>query len=417
MSRHLKEKEWIKIFKLYKKYVRFEINKNQFILRYKSISKRTVFNKNTISDIKNKLKKYNLGMNIESKSGESSKKGIKPRKSKDIDKEKINEERKAALKRITREQLEFFITDIFYEELLEKTNSKNLDEVIDKFKKKHTEMKNSDLMKITGLKKSTFYYKLNKFKNQKYNEKIRYQDEIIQAFYECKGRYGRVRLSFFLKEKYDLDINPRTLGRKMLKLNLVCQIRKKKKQKEIKNTNVKYDDLVKRDYDGKYNDIFATDVSYIPAPIDVSTNHIYLSATIHHKTKKIVSWNLSIYNDNLLVMNDIMQIDFPPNFILHSDHGYQYSSHEYVDYVKEKNGKISMSRIGNSLDNREIEYFFSILKSEIFPNFYQITKMLTFSEIKEKIKEFIKWYNNERFMQKFNLKTPQQMWEVYIKNN
>ncbi|WAM05566.1 hypothetical protein OM999_04470 [Mycoplasmopsis cynos] len=28
-----------------------------------------------------------------------------------------------------------------------------------------------------------------------------------------------------------------------------------------------------------------------------------------------------------------------------------------------------MSRIGNSLDNREIEYFFSILKSEIFPDF------------------------------------------------
>ena len=156
----------------------------------------------------------------------------------------------------------------------------------------------------------------------------------------------------------------------MNKLDLFCEIRQAKRTKEIKNTNVEYIDLVQRDYDVKYNDVFATDVSYIPAPVDVPTNHIFLSTTIHHKTKKIVSWNFSIHNDNLLVMNDITKIDFPQNFILHSDHGSQYSSHEYIDYIKQKHGKISMSRIGNSLDNREIEYFFSIFKTEIFPNFY-----------------------------------------------
>jgi hypothetical protein len=76
-----------------------------------------------------------------------------------------------------------------------------------------------------------------------------------------------------------------------------------------------------------------------------------------------------------------------------------------------------MSRIGNSLDNREIEYFFSILKTEIFPNFYQTVKTLTFIELKNKIKEFIDWYNNERFLKKFNLKTPQELWDVYNNKN
>ncbi|WP_322910684.1 IS3 family transposase [Mycoplasmopsis felis] len=55
-----------------------------------------------------------------------------------------------------------------------------------------------------------------------------------------------------------------------------------------------------------------------------------------------------------------------------------------------------MSRIGNSLDNREIEYFFLILKSEIFPNFNKSCQELTFSELSRKIKEYINWYNFKR---------------------
>ena len=43
-----------------------------------------------------------------------------------------------------------------------------------------------------------------------------------------------------------------------------------------------------------------------------------------------------------------------------------------------------MSRVGNSLDNREIEYFFSILKTEIFLFFNKKVRTLTFNELKEK---------------------------------
>nr|WP_307921772.1 hypothetical protein [Mycoplasmopsis bovis] len=46
-----------------------------------------------------------------------------------------------------------------------------------------------------------------------------------------------------------------------------------------------------RDYDGIYNDIYATDVTYIPSPIDVDQNFVYMSAVIHHKTKKILGFN------------------------------------------------------------------------------------------------------------------------------
>ena len=248
------------------------------------------------------------------------------------------------------------------------------------------------------------------------NKAIQYKKQIKEAFIECKGRFGRERLSLFLKKKYQININPRTLGRIMNKLGLLCEIRRSKRKREIKNVNATFKNLANRDYDGQINDIYVTDVTYIPSPTDVIENHVYFSVLLHHKIKKIVSWNLSKYNDTNLVLKHFKLTKFSKKFIVHSDHGYQYSSKEFLDYIDSINGTISMSRVGNSLDNREVEYFFSILKTEIFSNFFQEAKSLTFNELQTEIDKFINWYNNERFIKKFDLKTPQQMWDVYMNN-
>ena len=77
----------------------------------------------------------------------------------------------------------------------------------------------------------------------------------------------------------------------MNKLGLFCEVRQRKRKRENKNLNVKFKNLVKRDYDGIYNDVYATDVTYIPSPKDVYENHVYLSVIIQHRTKKVISWN------------------------------------------------------------------------------------------------------------------------------
>ncbi|WP_232952598.1 DDE-type integrase/transposase/recombinase [Mycoplasmopsis bovis] len=99
-----------------------------------------------------------------------------------------------------------------------------------------------------------------------------------------------------------------------------------------------------------------------------------MSAVIHHKTKKILGFNLSLYNDNSLVIDNIKKVNFPKNFVIHSDHGSQYSSKEYLQLIERLNGKVSMSRIGNSLDNREIEYFFQYLKLKCLKIFRKVLR-------------------------------------------
>ncbi len=67
----------------------------------------------------------------------------------------------------------------------------------------------------------------------------------------------------FLKKKYQIDINPRTLGRIMNKLGLLRKIRRNKRKREIKNVNTTFKNLANRYYDGQMNDIYVTDVTYI----------------------------------------------------------------------------------------------------------------------------------------------------------
>lgn len=74
-------------------------------------------------------------MNIKSQTGKATKKSKgsgRPRK-RDIEQE--NKLREKTLKEMSREQLEYLITDIFYEEILKRNNSKNLEEVVEKIKK------------------------------------------------------------------------------------------------------------------------------------------------------------------------------------------------------------------------------------------------------------------------------------------
>ena len=266
-------------------------------------------------------------MNIESQTGKAPKKGKNVgRRKKNKNSEKLREKlQDEALSKLSKEDLKKLILNVYYEIILDKYKSKNLDEVIKKIKKTiSTKLTNVEILNVLSIKKSIFYYKLKNKSNIK-TQKIKYEREIVEAFTTNKDGFGRERLSIFLKKNNNILINSRTLSRYMQKLGLYCSIRQAKRKREIKNAN--------RDYDGKINDIYATDVTYVPSPKDVRENHVYLSVLIHHKTKKIVSWNLSKNNDVSLVMSHITKTKFPANFIVHSDHGSQYSSSDYLTFM------------------------------------------------------------------------------------
>ena len=208
-------------------------------------------------------------------------------------------------------------------------------------------------------------------------------------------------------KKYGIKILGRQVGRIMRENNLACEIRVARKVPEIKNTKVNIPDLVKRDYDNKNHNqiIYSTDVSYIFAPYDALQNFVYLSVVINNLTKEIESWQLSLRNDAKLIIDSFYPIkDQLAGSIVHSDHGADYSSKSFQEMLHKYHAIQSMSRVGNSLDNRVVEFWFSILKTELI---YRLDiKKMSFAELKQAIADYIYYYNNVRIQKKLNWMTP-----------
>ena len=72
----------------------------------------------------------------------------------------------------------------------------------------------------------------------------------------------------------------------------------------------------------------------------------------------------------------------------------------------------SMSRKGNCLDNAIIENFFGILKSELF----YLKRYTSVVQLKEEIKDYINYYNNDRIKLNLNGMSPIQYRAHYYPN-
>ncbi|WP_436358472.1 IS3 family transposase [Mycoplasma sp. 480] len=411
MSKQLKPEEWKYWIKKYLANCEKMRNLDLFWTQYFHFRKTEPTNFKKMF-FKEKVKLYNLGMNLESQTGKS------PKKNKGVGRKRkilTPEEEKKIWDSIPREILIKSIK--IYQDVLPK---EVFDEIFNRVVKEHEEEQKKEKKEARNFRKFLFTMKISKStfyrnKNKNVEAKELNQEEklIYEGFTENNCLYGRKRLEVFIEKKHKIKINYRKIGRIMNKLNLFCIVRKKSKRREDKNTSVKFENIINRDFQGKNNNIFATDVSYIISPKDVfDSNHVYFSATIHHKTKKIVSWNLSRNNDLNLVIEHNKDLSFNEKWIMHTDHGSVYSSNKFVEIIEKNNGIISMSRVGNSLDNREIEYFFSNIKSECLSHIK--IKNLTFNNLKEMINNYINWYNEERPQSILNWKTPNEIWNSWI---
>ena len=408
MSKQLTQNQWMELFQIY------ETSNLQSVWNKLGIYKKLTNSKK--SWFKSKYRKFlshNKDMNVLiSKTGKSVK------KTKKLGRPKISKTKEEIWKDVIKELGDDEVASIF-KRLADNDDEefiKILNEIIKKSK-----LSSRQIARIANISKSTICnlrnsnYSLSIKKN---NKKEKLEKWIYDIFIEFKGNYGRRKIANELSKRHDYVISDRQVGIIMNKKGLFCQIRRPKRTKEQKNTSVKIEDLVLRDYDNKNHteEIFATDVTYIEAPYDAIQNHVYFSVIMHHRTKEIIGAKLSMYNNTKLVNDSFISMKYKPkNAIIHSDHGACYSSLSFTNMIKQNNWKQSMSRVGNSLDNRVVEFWFSILKTELI---YKLNiKKMSFKELENEIMNFIDYYNNVRTQEKLNWMPPSRYKEyLYNKN-
>jgi transposase InsO family protein len=186
----------------------------------------------------------------------------------------------------------------------------------------------------------------------------------------------------------------------MNKYGLLSQIRRRRKYRYLNEQLHRYSNALSRDFhaDGP-NQKWVTDISYIHTKEGV----MYLSVIKDLYDNSIISYNLGTEQAINLVTDTIklakQKEKVTDGLILHSDQGFQYTSHAHFNLTKEYGISPSMSRRGNCLDNACVENFFGILKAECI---YRV-KPSTLEEARQLIDEYIYFYNYERIQVKTKL--------------
>jgi len=223
---------------------------------------------------------------------------------------------------------------------------------------------------------------------------------IAECQNKCGKTYGYRRVKIWLERTKKLAYNPKTVLRIMNKYGLLSEIRRRKKYKYMGQQIHKYENLLNRDFvTDKPNQKWVTDISYIHTGQGVlylsMIRDLYDNSIIAYKTGTEQTVNLVLSTIRAAIQKEAVATELQ----LHSDQGFQYTSHGYFNLTQEYGITQSMSRRGNCYDNAMAENFFSILKTECI---YRC-KLSTYEEARLLIGDYIQFYNYERIQTKTGL--------------
>ena len=276
------------------------------------------------------------------------------------------------------------------------------------------------LCETAGVSRSGYYSYLDNEAKRKAREEADRQDFllILEAYqfrgYDKGAKGIKMRL---LHLESPVIMNLKKIRRLMKKYRLICPIRKanpyRRMSKAMRTSNVA-PNLVERQFEAHGpRKVLLTDITYI---LYKNSGKCYLSTILDAFTKQILAWVLSdsLEVDFVLETVEILVRDYGKEItsatILHSDQGVHYTSHKFIDLLKDKDLRQSMSRKANCWDNAPQESFFGHMKDEIGS---KIKECYSYDEVKVIIVDWMDYYNKDRYVWDLARLSPDEYYEYY----
>lgn len=237
---------------------------------------------------------------------------------------------------------------------------------------------------LLGIARSTLYYTPSKVDSKD----LQLMEELDQLYLEDPTKGTRRMTKELRKMGYKVGrCHVRRLMQIMRLKTVYCQPR----TTIIDPARYKYPYLLRNLDIVRPNQVWALDISYIP----MSRGFMYLVAIMDIYSRYIVGWSLSNTMEAEWVVNTLETAisRYGKPGIINSDQGSQFTSDEYIDYVKSlETVKISMDGKGRATDNAYIERFFRTIKYEKI----YLEHPETGQELHQVCSQFINYYNEKR---------------------
>jgi len=152
------------------------------------------------------------------------------------------------------------------------------------------------------------------------------------------------------------------------------------------------------------NQVWAADITYIP----LRRGFMYLVAVMDWYSRKVLSWRVSNSLDAdfcVAALEEAIRNHGRPE-IFNTDQGCQFTSNDFTWVLYANRIKISMDGRGNFRDNIFIERLWWTVK-------YHYLYLHAFeggSDLRNGLKEWFRFYNEDRFHQSLNDKTPDEVY-------
>ena len=254
------------------------------------------------------------------------------------------------------------------------------------------------------ISRAAYYKWLNRELPKQESENVK----LAELIKEYDDRFGHIlgyrRMASWVNHFNHTSYGKNRIHRIMKKLGIHSAIRKKKKTHTPFPPETAAENQLCRDfYASAPNQKWSTDVTEFKIPGE--KKKLYLSAIIDLYDRYPVSYVISCRNDNKLVFKTFDKaVNSNPNAkpIFHSDRGFQYTSRVFQKKLKDQEMEQSMSRVGHCIDNGPAEGFWGIIKSEM----YQLYEITNEASLRYAIKDYIRFYSEERLQDRYDCKTP-----------
>jgi len=213
---------------------------------------------------------------------------------------------------------------------------------------------------------------------------------------------GIERMVEILRRKHSLTVNHKRVRRLMRQMGLMA-VYPRPRTSCPAAVYIKYPCLLKTIAIDGPDIVWCSDITYIR----LRGGFMYLVAIMDYFSRYVLSWSVSNSLESLFcldALDEALSISRPQ--IFHSDQGKQYTSTKFVDTLKGRDIRISMSGRGRAFDNILAERLWRTVKyEEVY-----LREYTNGHELIRSLRRYFDYYNNHRPHSSLGYRTPSEVY-------